>query len=301
MGVTSTTLLAASLTPSSRLMYARELRRYRAFCIDHFGRRSWFPASDPDLAAYITHRFNADYASSTIRSSVSALSFFHKVLGLPDPSGSFYVKKLMLGARKARPSLDLRSPVTPAILNALISATRMCSPDTYTMLLLRAMFTLAFYALLRLCEMAGSRDNSPHVLQFADVSISTKCLQITFTSYKHSNGRPFSLSIPATKCSSCPVKHLQQYIDRRGTHPGPLFQAPGTAGPVSRAFFTQQLTNAVSAAGLEGCNIQSHSFRIGRVSHLTELGTAETTIKLMGRWRSDAYKSYVRVSSFTVQ
>ena len=74
---------------------------------------------------------------------------------------------------------------------------------------------------------------------------------------------------------------------------------PG-GSPVQTSFFNDQLKAVMSAAGLAGYHVSSHSFRIGRTSHLTQLGVPELKIKLMGRWRSDAYMSYIRVKSIMV-
>ena len=57
----------------------------------------FFPVSRTNLAGFITHLFAAKYASSTILSKVSAISFSHKIVGLGDPADNFYIKKLLAG------------------------------------------------------------------------------------------------------------------------------------------------------------------------------------------------------------
>ena len=46
-----------------------------------------------NLAGFLTHLFSAIYASSTILSTVSAISYSHKIVGLADPADNFYIKK----------------------------------------------------------------------------------------------------------------------------------------------------------------------------------------------------------------
>ena len=53
----------------------------------------FFPVSRTNLAGFITHLFAAKYASSTISSTVSAITFPHKIVGLGDPADNFYIKK----------------------------------------------------------------------------------------------------------------------------------------------------------------------------------------------------------------
>jgi site-specific recombinase XerD len=43
-------------------------------------------------------------------------------------------------------------------------------------------------------------------------------------------------------------------------------------------------------------NITPHSFRVGGATHLFAAGVSEDLIKLWGRWKSDAYKVYMRLT-----
>ena len=42
---------------------------------------------------------------------------------------------------------------------------------------------------------------------------------------------------------------------------------------------------------------KGHSFRIGAASPAAECGYSETQIRLLGRWKSDAFKKYIRLPS----
>ena len=39
------------------------------------------------------------------------------------------------------------------------------------------------------------------------------------------------------------------------------------------------------------------SFRIGAATYAAEQGISDTKIRHMGRWKSDAFKKYIRISS----
>lgn len=104
--------------------------------------------------AFIVWLFNAGYAPATIATTISPLSFVHKMLGLPDPTDSFLVKKMLMGATKLRKQDDIRLPIMPHILEKLVSITDSVIVENYERTLLKAMFLLAFHAFLRLGEMA---------------------------------------------------------------------------------------------------------------------------------------------------
>ena len=147
LDTTINSLLLASLAASSQAHYARELHCFQDYCLCVHQEQNWFPATTSNLAGFIAHLYDSKYATTTIQSSISSLSFFHKVLDQPDPTHSFFIKKLLHGAHKSRPAFYLRSPVTLDMLQNLVTATPSVAPDVYTDIMLRAMFSLAFFAL----------------------------------------------------------------------------------------------------------------------------------------------------------
>lgn len=79
----------------------------------------------------------------------------------------------------------------------------------------------------------------------------------------------------------------------RGYTEGPLFQTmDGLA--VSRTVFTTHLAAVFIQCGLDPTKYKGHSFRIGASSYAAERGFSDTQIRLMGRWKSDAFKKYIR-------
>ena len=51
------------------------------------------------ILLFIAHLFALGLAPSSIVSTVSAVAYFHKVNGFPDPSNAFIVNKLLARAR----------------------------------------------------------------------------------------------------------------------------------------------------------------------------------------------------------
>ena len=102
-----------------------------------------------------------------------------------------------------------------------------------------------------------------------------------------------TIVLGATKAEICPVVALLDYLNRRGCTPGPLFITEGGT-PLRRQAFVDNIQRALTAAGLEGSKFKAHSFRIGAATTASEVGVPETTIKILGRWRSMAYQRYIR-------
>ena len=94
----------------------------------------------------------------------------------------------------------------------------------------------------------------------------------------------------------CPVSALFQYLQFRGSDPGPLFLwEDGT--PLTRSLFVARFRKALVEAGLESaCQCYSgHSFRAGAASTAAALGLEDSLIKALGRWESSAYLIYLRL------
>ena len=69
--------------------------------------------------------------------------------------------------------------------------------------------------------------------------------------------------------------------------------------PVSRKAFADLLALVFRHFGLPLGKYKSHSFRIGAASMAAEQGLSDAQIRLMGRWKSNAFKKYIRINSLT--
>ena len=79
----------------------------------------------------------------------------------------------------------------------------------------------------------------------------------------------------------------------RGSNSGPLFcLADGSA--VKTEVFTWQLKGAPAFCDLDCSSYKSHTFRIGAASLAAENGMSDAQIRGLGRWKSDAFKLYIR-------
>ena len=221
---------------------------------------------------------------------MSAISYYHKLSGLKDPADTFIVHKLLQGARKLSPASDTRLPITKDILIRLINSVNFITSLPYHQALLSSMFSLAFYGFLRVGEITGYNKN---VLSISQVTITSDVIYIRFTHFKHHSGPPVTIIVnPAS--NPCPVALLAQYLSQRGLSPGPLFVFPGQKY-LSRSYFTSMLRSALTFIGLDPAHYKSHSFRIGAATHAALLGLSDPEIQALGRWKSGAFKKYIRL------
>ena len=58
--------------------------------------------------------------------------------------------------------------------------------------------------------------------------------------------------------------------------------------------FVAKVREAMSLAGLNYDNYSGHSFRIGAAMTAAQKGISDSTIKMLGRWKSSAYALYIK-------
>ena len=89
----------------------------------------------------------------------------------------------------------------------------------------------------------------------------------------------------------CPVSAVLAYMVMRGKAPGPLFIFQD-GKPLSRPRFVTEIKRALSAAGIDLKPYSSHSFRIGTATTAAKQGVEDSTIKMLGHWKSSACQCY---------
>ena len=92
----------------------------------------------------------------------------------------------------------------------------------------------------------------------------------------------------------CPVVAMLAYLAVRGKNPGPLFQHADHQ-PFTRPQFVREIKASLQKLGYPPSQFAGHSFRAGAATAAAAVGIEDSVIKVLGRWESTAYQSYVRL------
>lgn len=287
----ATTFLLASLSEGTKSVYTKTMDNLRVFSEKNFPGVVWFPTSANILVLFIVSLLDAGQAPTTVLSALSAIAYFHKLYSLPDPTCHFIVKKIVLGASKLRPQCDLRAPITSAILLSLSNALLYVCDSSYERTMFNAMFSFMFHAFLRIGEVTESVNN----LLLSQVKIKNSSIYVKFLKFKHYNGRPITI-IVISSVTNCPVKAMSDYLSIRGSNPGPLFVFPCHKS-IPGSFFTKRFNSCLARCSLDPTMYKPHSFRIGAATNAFSNGATTESIQQMGRWKSQAFKKYIRLDS----
>ena len=86
-----------------------------------------------------------------------------------------------------------------------------------------------------------------------------------------------------------------KYLIVWGKQNGPLFLYPdGTK--LTRPIFASALAAMLRKLNINPRHYNTHSFRIGAATSANQAGMSPLQIKALGRWRSEAYQRYIRLS-----
>ena len=252
------------------------------------------PLTISQIVTFIGYLSCKGFSGSTITSYITAIGYIHKILNKSNPTTSTIVQKMLASCNKLHSTIDNRLPITLNILHKLNNALKYTIKEHYFQSLFRAMYTFAFFGLMRLAEIT-QEVNGLVPLLFNQVELTSSSIIVKIKNFKHNKSlENFQIVLQKQKDSSiCPVIQLVNYIKMRGSQQGPLFRFPdGT--PLTRHYFNEQLRNTLQFIGLNTNLYKSHSFRIGGATYYAELGLSDAQLRTLGRWKSEAFLRYIR-------
>ncbi|XP_062616410.1 uncharacterized protein LOC134278099 [Saccostrea cucullata] len=289
-------LLSASVSHNTQEIYQKGLDSFAQFRKKFNLTEVWPPPID-QLINYIAYLSSKGTTYSTAKTYLAGLSFNIKLGNFPDPCQFFIVKKMLNGFKQLKHRKDSRSPITFPLLVKLIDSLQHVCRNYYEKLLFSSAYGLAFFALLRVGEITTTRANThSSPLSIENVSISQSSIQITLGKTKtDQHGKGTTMHINSTKHNQVLFHNILEYATHRPSQTQTSqFLCHMDGSPLTYYQFNQILKKALSFLKLDISTFKSHSFRIGAATSLYMQGTPEQEIKTMGRWKSNAFKSYVR-------
>lgn len=204
-----------------------------------------------------------------------------------------------------------RRPRTPLTRPYLLRIIANLETPSYDETVTKAAFTLAFAAFLRVGEFTYRESDITTESAFQKWFLTKNSLRLGELNRQSfleltlpaSKTDPFrhgiKLTVAATKDGGCAVKAMRDFmrIDTHRPQSAPLF-CIGRAEqrPFTREHVVRTLRSLAISSGLGGDAWNGHSFRRGAATWAAQVGIPEAQIQTLGRWRSDAYKTYIEYS-----
>lgn len=289
-------LLHSSLAPGTHKAYDRFWERFLCFVSTSVVHFSPLPATPDCVSDFVAHLHILAFAPSSISSHLSAISHFHNISGFTDPCENFITRKMLVGCRKINFRSDTRKPLLNNHIQLLCQAVKeMFAHVPYLKYLYMALILTAFNGFFRLGELLPATISSADkVVQITDLSSSSKSVRLKLRNHKTNKSDKPTLILMKPLQTNCPVKALNNYLSMRGQSAGPLFLLANNS-PLTLPSFREVFKLLLRLANLSPVHYKLHSFRIGACTQAILSGTPENEVMRMGRWKSNAFKRYIRM------
>ena len=280
------------------------MRHYLSFC-RAYNIPPW-PASETTLRYYCVHAYRT-IRHPSIMVYLAAIRHSHLERGYQDPLiDKPLLDYLCKGIRRHQGyQTRARLPLTSSLLTDLRTTLNHSSAiNSYDKQAMWAAITLGFYGFLRAGEFTTNHNRqyeiSRHLL-LKDVTLATGSYSVVIKGSKtDQDRRSVKLKVGATGTTTCPVRAMRAFL-KEATHrrSTPLFTL-SSGQYLTRTKLTSSLRLLLEATGLtpeQAARYSSHSLRIGAATEAAAAGLPTWLIQTAGRWRSDAYRRYIRPPS----
>lgn len=285
------------MAPSTARVYDLALKSFHQFRVE-FGLKCVWPAPLEDVVSFIGYLYKLGLAYSTVNCYISGLSFFSKINNFEDSTQRFVVRKMIEGVKRSRsPQKDPRLPISRVMLRNILSILSSLCSNNYESKLFKAAFSMAFHGFFRVGELTvGQGHVKNHTVEWSNVHIFEDYLEVYLSSSKTDQfGKGVTIHIPASHDKNiCPLFLIKSFLQDRPAYDGPLF-CHFDGKPLTRYQFSSILRKSLPLIGIANASYTSHSFRIGMATTCALDNMPDVQIQKLGRWKSNAYLSYIRI------
>ena len=279
-----------SLTHNTHRTYQTAMRSFVTFCAQ-VGLHP-FPLSEVNLIFYVT-AVARRLTYNTIKTYLVGLQTYSCMMGdTASLSNMHRLYYIMRGIRRVQSQThrSRRAPITIQHLDSLYEYVDSLF-SLFNAHMLRAAFSISFFALLRVSEYTSTWTHTfdaTQTLLRSDILISPPMVIVHIKQSKVDVFRVgCRLRVAATGTRHCPVVALQRWLTIHPTRHAPLFiYYNGSCLTRSR------LANIMQSC-LHDVSLNTHSFRIGGASLAASNDLPDPVIQVLGRWSSNDFLRYL--------
>ena len=306
------------LSANTRKSYSRHFRRFCNFCesrgISGNGREE--KPTEADLVFFAAHEASRGMSPGSIKSELSAIIANCVANGFGNPTLDAlgnrlpHLRRVVRGiSRLNSKARRTRKPMTTDKLSACMPHSKAATGSWYNAACFEAASTIGVYMLLRVGEMVSPKTTG-HLpakgLNVEDVEFlpSFEAPTRVEINIKNAKNDPFRngcvLVVAANGSDTCPVQKMKQWLLVRGRNDGkgPLFKL-NDGKLLTRHCLQRWLRKALDLAGYKGLEHSCHSLRAGGAESLIASGFDSSVVQVLGRWASDAFLSYLKITQAT--
>ena len=292
-----------STSSTSRQTYAQGQQSFITFCTTY--NLQPYPLTETTLRLLTTYLARS-LSYATIQTYLAAIKHKHIEEGFQPAFHQMHLLRLLLRGIKRSKGLTSRPkklPITSNGMRTLKDNLRLSLAfHESDKIMLWAAFSIAFFGFLRsseFCAPAQRYFNPQCTLLVKDVQLVDNMVVLHI---KVSKIDPFrqgqSIQLAASNQSLCPYRAVRNHISNCKKPNVPLFKFCDNTY-LTRKRLTSILQELIPLSA-DNSRYTSHSFRVGAATTAAAVNTPDWLIKVLGRWSSDCYQSYIRTPLETV-
>ena len=296
-------VMASAWADSTRESYSAGILVYHVFCdARDIPEDARAPTSQHIITGFIT-TLAGSYSGATVSNYINGIRAWHILHGLEWKPNELELEAALKAADRLAPPSSKRKkrlPYTPDFIATLRLHLDLSDPFDAAVF---ACLTICFYAAARLGEFVVPRLDAFHPSTHVTtanlrVDRSPEGLEVTVLHLPHTKAAPLEgedVYWSSHPGPTDPYEALDNH--RRINSPSEhahlfAYQHKGQSRPLTKPAFIKRLASAARQAGLEP--LQGHGIRIGATLFYLLQGVPIEAMKVMGRWSSDAFLSYLR-------
>jgi site-specific recombinase XerD len=271
--------------------YRCDWAHFEEWCKAHG--QSAVPAT-PEIVALYASDLSDTHKAATITRRLSAISQAHQIAGAESPTKSAKVRLVMAGIRRTKGTAQKgKTPVLVDDLRRMLANV----PNNLLGVRDRALLLCGFSGAFRRSELVA--------LDVAAISFTRDGLVVTIRRSKtDQEGEGRKIGIPyGSRLESCPVRSLQDWLEKSAIKDGPLFRPVDRFGRLgsarlSAAAVAEIVKKYAAAVGLNATEFAGHSLRSGLATSAAMAGASERAIMNQTGHRSlTVLRKYIRDGS----
>ena len=291
-----------ALAPATIRTYQTGISSYLSYC----GLTSCnpLPLNEQTLQRFVASQYSR-LSYKTLKVYLAGIQYWSTINGFDTNIAAmprlYYLIRAVRRIQGSNFHRPRRQPISLHHLRLLSHRLQLMQYSDLERAMFRAATSLAFFGLLRVSEYTSQNRQSfcpETTLLVTDITF-RRDYSIMFVRIKASKTDPFregcTVRVAAIDSPLCPVTLMRSYLNLRPSGPGPLFV-------LQRDFYLirQDIVLLLRRCFPGQLTLNTHSFRIGGASTAAAVGIPDSQIQILGRWSSNAYRSYLRMSDLSI-
>ena len=287
--------LNAHISKRTAKNYRKKHAHYKKFCTQ----LNIYKYSEKSLSLYASHL--AEFQSyNYILQCLTAIKHYRK--RFKKPRKLIYLKQVLSGIKRTittKSATPPRLPITPKKLRTIKRFIETTIPSKENRNMVWCAMLFGFYGFLRISEYTNPNkwkySDKTRTLTSEDIDYHDDYISINLKKSKTDQGQQgTTITLARNDTGLCPIKAYQKYIKSRSFQEGPFFVFKDSS------FLTPQTFNQIIKSALPPTQqgvYSSHSLRSGAASTAAAKGYPTYIIQSLGRWSSEAYRTYIQINN----